>query len=136
MYSKHWRTAPIQKTLVPPDSKDLLSFPFSLPIQTISYVQASIGALPPAKRCRYHHILEFSFPFFFFFFFCSSSSSLPIQTISVRLSHTQKSNYGSCNSKFEIRFASQRRCPVCGFVGKGLVHTAQSSPKCLTKCIG
>jgi hypothetical protein len=52
--------------LVPPDSRDLWSFSFfifSLPIQTILDVQASIGALPLAKGRWFHQILE-SFPFY------------------------------------------------------------------------
>ena len=44
----------------------------------------------------------FFFYFLFFYFFIFFYFFLPIQTISVRLSHTQKSNYGSWNSDFEI----------------------------------
>ena len=49
-------------------------FLFSLPIQTILDVQASIGALPPAKRRWFHQILE-SFPSLFLFYFIFNTNS-------------------------------------------------------------
>ena len=87
----------------------------------------------PAKGNWFHQILV-SFSIFYYFL---KKKKKTIQTISVRFSHS-KEQLRLLELRFwniEQIFASQRRCSVCGFVGKGLVHTAQSSPKCLMKCL-
>ena len=88
----------------------------------------------PAKGNWFHQILV-SFSIFYYFL---KKKKKTIQTISVRLSHTQKSNYSSWNSDFEILNKDLQakwgvRC--VGLWEKGLFHTAQSSPKCLMKCL-
>ena len=102
----------------------------SLRLRLLTVPAVNFGKLKLARTVSDLCLLKlptlFFSSFFFFFFLFFSQFCVVIKSSFI--------DFWLYSSVF-VQFASQRRCSVRGFVGKDLVHTNQSSPKCLKKCI-
>ena len=115
MYSKHWRTAPSQKMLVPPDSKDLWSFPFFFLFlcqfkQSHMYKQALAHC--PSQKTLIPPYSRVFLPLFFFFFFQFRQSQWDYLTPkrATTASGTQNLKYWTKICKPKEVFALQEIC--------------------------